>query len=72
MVILTDHYIERYRERVGKAHPLAQQNWLNRSLRVKGARRQNDGKYMVKLVGSNHIAILSREYGNTWVALTIK
>ncbi|MDI6913844.1 MAG: hypothetical protein QMC95_06450 [Desulfitobacteriaceae bacterium] len=72
MVILTDHYKERYKERVGNASPAAQKSWIGRSLKLNRPKRCQDGRYSVKLVGSNHRAILSREYGNTWVALTVK
>lgn len=72
MVILTDHFGERYRERVGNAPSRSQRAWVIRSLRSVRPKRQSDGKYAVKLLGSNHVAILSHEYGNTWVALTVK
>ncbi|GAB6170764.1 hypothetical protein JCM15765_02420 [Paradesulfitobacterium aromaticivorans] len=71
MVVLTNHFIERYGERVGRASPQAQRKWLHQSLNKHTTRRQDDGRYSLKLVGSHHVAVLSREH-STWVALTIK
>lgn len=72
MIILTDHFTERYRERIGTAPPRIQKAWVSKSMRTGRPKRQSDGKYALKLAGTNHVAILSYEYGHTWVALTVK
>ncbi|MDI6908090.1 MAG: hypothetical protein QMC81_11480 [Thermoanaerobacterales bacterium] len=70
-VILTEHFQERYRERVGTAPASAQRAWVTRSLEVRRPKRQRDGKYRLKLVGSRHQAVLAREK-DIWVAVTVK
>ncbi|MGQ9826041.1 MAG: hypothetical protein ACUVSK_13855 [Desulfotomaculales bacterium] len=70
-VILKDHYITRYWERVGRAPPRAQRAWLVSSLCSGRAKRQKDGKFKVKLRGSRHQAVLAREH-DTWVAITVE
>lgn len=70
-VILTEHFKQRYRERVGSASPSAQQSWLARTLAVRRPKRYDGGKFTVKLVGSDHVAVLAWEKG-VWVAITVK
>lgn len=70
-VILTHHFKERYRERVGSAPPSAQQAWVARSLKSRRLKSQGDGTFRLKLVGSRHVVVLARENG-VWVAVTVK
>lgn len=68
-VILTNHYQDRYRERVGNAPPAAQKAWLVKSLRQKKTKRIGT-RYIVKLIHSSHSAVLARE-DKAWVAITV-
>jgi len=70
-VTLTEHFKERYRERVGNAPPSAQQAWVARSLKSRRPKSQSDGKFRLKLVGSRHVVVLAREKG-VWVAVTVE
>jgi len=70
IVILTDHYSQRYRERVGNAPPAAQRAWLAQSLRRRKAKRSGN-RYIVPLISSKHSAVLARE-DEAWIAITIK
>jgi len=70
-VVLTDHFQERYRERVGTAPASAQRAWVTKSLKARRPKRQRDGKFTLKLIGSHHLAVLARENG-IWVAVTVK
>lgn len=70
-VVVTDHFAERYRERVGPAPPAHQAAWLERTLRERRPKRQRDGTYVVKLKGSPHVAVLARD-GGVWVAITVR
>lgn len=70
-IILTDHFKERYRERVGTAPASAQRAWLARSLKTKRPKRQRNGKFTLKLTGSPYHAVLAKE-NNVWVAVTVK
>lgn len=71
-VILTDHFRERYRERVGNAPSSAQQAWVVTSIKSRRPKRQSDGKFRLKLVGSRHVVVLAREKGGVWVAVTVE
>lgn len=70
-IILTDHYITRYWERVGRVPPCVQKAWLASSICSGRTKRQKDGKFRVKLRGSRHQAVLAREH-DTWVAITVE
>lgn len=70
-VVVTEHFAERYRERVGPAPPAHQAAWLARTLATRRPRRHGGKSWTVKLHGSRHVAVLSRD-GGVWVALTVK
>lgn len=70
-VILTHHFQERYRERVGNAPATGQRAWVTKSLQARRPRRQDDGRFTVKLLGSQYVVVLARE-NNVWVAITIE
>ena len=71
MVIVTEHYSERYRERVGSAPASAQRAWLAKSLQARRPIRTPDGKFRLKLLGSRHAAVLVRE-NRVWVGVTVE
>jgi hypothetical protein len=71
MVVVTEHYSDRYRQRVGRAGPDSQAAWLRQTLRERRPKRQDDGTYWIKLKGSSHVAVLSRD-GKIWVAITVR
>jgi len=70
VVIVTNHYIERYRERVGQAPPAAQCRWIKRSLNKHTLHKLAGNHYRIKLIGAPFFATLARQ-DNMWIAITV-
>lgn len=70
-VFLTEHYVERYRERVGDAPLRVQKAMLARSIKAQKPRRLDDGKQKVKLRGIPHMAVVKMEHG-AWIGITVE
>ncbi|HWP96432.1 MAG TPA: hypothetical protein VN426_06245 [Syntrophomonadaceae bacterium] len=70
VVIVTNHYIKRYRQRVGSAPPAAQSEWIRNSMDKHTLLWLRGNHYKIKLIGAPFYAALARQ-GNVWIAITV-